>query len=45
MSDLERRYGRGVASFLSSHPGGTRRLEFLAIRLPEAERLYQASKR
>jgi predicted Zn-dependent protease len=45
MSDLERRHGHGVASFLSSHPGGTRRLEFLAIRLPEAERLYQASRR
>lgn len=45
MSDLDRQYGRGVASFLSSHPGGTRRLEFLAIRLPEAERLYQTAKR
>lgn len=45
MSDLDRQHGRGVASFLSSHPGGARRLEFLAIRLPEAERIYQTAKR
>ncbi len=45
MSDLECRHGKGVASFLSSHPGGARRLEFLAIRLPEAERLHEASGR
>lgn len=44
MSDFETLTGHNKPSFLTSHPGGTARLSFLQLKLPEAEAIYQASR-